>query len=133
MTTETWIGSVEMNLATLASLVTQQSMDWGQRFNQLADMTTANTRAIADLRAATDTNTRAIAELNEAINRLIQAIDARFADLDQKLEQYTDGLMGMIDQGIDTAIAQRISPLETSITGLRLELQRLIERLNPPD
>ncbi|GAB4356520.1 MAG: hypothetical protein Fur0042_25840 [Cyanophyceae cyanobacterium] len=131
MTTETRIGSVEMNLATLASLVTQQSMDWAQRFNQLANLTADNTRAIADLKTATEANAHAIADIHAAIDRLTQAMDARLADLDQKLEQYTDGLMGMIDQGIDTAIARRIEPLEASVTGLRLEVQRLIERLNP--
>lgn len=148
MTTETRLATVEAQLQSLTGHMLGLSnahLQQTERMNGLIDLTAANARAItelrtatdtnaraiAELRAATDANARAIAELKEAIERLTQAIDAKFADLDQKLEQYTDGLMGMIDQGLDAVIARRIEPMHADITGLRLEMQRLIERLNP--
>jgi len=118
MTTETRITTIEaqlqqltINVTTLASITTQQSFEWNQRFNHLAELVASNSKAIEGL-------TRAIESLNERIEQL-----------DQKLEERTDTLLEAIDRGIERAIAQTVAPLQNQITGLQTEMQRVIEIL----
>jgi len=122
MTTETRITTIEaqlqqltINVTTLASITTQQSFEWNQRFNHLAELVASNSKAIEGL-------TRAIESMNERIDRL-----------EQTLEERTDTLLQAIDRGIERAIAetvaQTVAPLQNQITGLQTEMQRVIEIL----
>jgi len=102
-------------VTTLASITTQQSFEWNQRFNHLAELVASNSKAIEGL-------TRAIESMNERIDRL-----------EQTLEERTDTLLQAIDRGIERAIAetvaQTVAPLQNQITGLQTEMQRVIEIL----
>jgi chromosome segregation ATPase len=118
MTTETRITTIEaqlqqltINVTTLASITTQQSFEWNQRFNHLAELVASNSKAIEGL-------TRAIESLNERIDRL-----------DQKLEERTDTLLEAINRGISQAF-EPFESLQAQITGLQTEMQRVIEMLS---
>ena len=115
MTTETRITTIEaqlqqltINVTTLASITTQQSFEWNQRFNHLADLVASNSRAI------------------EGLTRAIEVLNNRIEQLDQKLEERTDTLLEAIDRGI----SQAFEPLQAQITGLQTEMQRVIEILS---
>lgn len=132
MTTETRITTIEaqlqqltINITTLASITTQQSFEWNQRFNHLAELVASNSKAIEGL-------TRAIESMNERMDRLeqrVEQLDQSVNELDQKLEERTDTILQAIDRGIDRAIAETVAPLQNQITGLQTEMQRVIERL----
>lgn len=159
MTTETRLNTLEaqlqqltINVTTLASVTTQQSFDWNQRFSHLADLTAANTQAIA-------TNTQAIGELRLAISSLQQATEGlnnRIAQLEQVVDDRTDTFLGLFDQTfarIDqlqaasfarmdqmqsditalkadvTGLKADVTGLKTDVTGLKTEIQRVIEIL----
>jgi len=113
-------------VTTLASITTQQSFEWNQRFNHLAELVASNSKAIEGL-------TRAIESLNERMDRVeqrIEQLDQSVNELDQKLEDRTDSILQAIDRGIERAIAQTVEPLQNQITGLQTEMQRVIEMLS---
>ncbi|MBD2160272.1 hypothetical protein H6F46_06140 [Limnothrix sp. FACHB-1083] len=152
MTTETRLNTLEaqlqqltINVTTLASVTTQQSFDWNQRFSHLAELTAANTQAIT-------TNTQAIGELRLAINGLQQAIEGlnnRITQLEQIVDDRTDTFLGLFDQtfaridqlqaasfarmdqmqGDINTLKTDVTGLKTDVTGLKTEIQRVIEIL----
>lgn len=132
MTTEARVTTIEsqlqqltINVTTLASITTQQSFEWNQRFNHLAELVASNSKAIEAL-------TQAVISLNERMGRVEERLDRveqRIDQLDQKLEERTDTILEAIDRGIERAIAQTVAPLQNQITGLQTEMQRVIEIL----
>jgi chromosome segregation ATPase len=128
MTTEARVTTIESQLQQLTNTVitlAQSNASSAAHIAGLIEATAANTRAIDGLRQVTADLAQAIAALNERIDRVEQRID----QLDQKLEERTDTILEAIDRGIERAIAQTVTPLQSQITGLQTEMQRVIEIL----
>lgn len=105
-TLEAQLQQLTINVTTLASITTQQSFEWNQRFNHLAELVASNSKAIEGL-------TRAIEGLNERMDRLEQALEDR-----------TNTILEVIDRQ-----DAKITGLQADVTGLRTEMQRVIEIL----
>ena len=127
MTTETRISTIEaqlqqltINVTTLASVTTQQSFDWNQRFSHLAELTAANTQAIGELRLAIGGLQQTIEGLNNRITHLEQVVDDR-----------TDTFLGLFDQTFARIDQMQtdVTELKTDVKGLKTEIQRVIEIL----
>lgn len=110
-TLEAQLQQLTINVTTLASITTQQSFEWNQRFNHLAELVASNSKEI------------------EGLNERMDRVEQRIEQLDQKLEERTDTLIEAINRGIERAIAQTVEPLQNQITGLQTEMQRVIEIL----
>ncbi|MBD2555272.1 hypothetical protein H6G51_18455 [Limnothrix sp. FACHB-708] len=124
MTIEARVTTIESQLQQLTGTVmtlAQTNLSNASHIAGLIEATTSNTRAIDSLRQVTADLTQAIAALNERMDRVEQRIE----QLDQKLEERTDTILEAIDRGI----AQAFEPLQTQITGLQTEMQRVIEIL----
>ena len=124
MTIETRVTTIESQLQQLTGTVmtlAQTNLSNASHIAGLIEATASNTRAIDSLRQVTADLTQAIAALNEHMDRVEQRIE----QLDQKLEERTDTILEAIDRGI----AQAFEPLQTQITGLQTEMQRVIEIL----
>lgn len=118
MTIEARVTTIESQLQQLTGTVmtlAQTNLSNASHIAGLIEATASNTRAIESLRQVTADLTQAIAALNERIEQL-----------DQKLEERTDSILEAIDRGI----AQAFEPLQTQITGLQTEMQRVIEMLS---
>jgi len=125
MTIEARVTTIESQLQQLTGTVmtlAQTNLSNASHIAGLIEATASNTRAIDSLRQVTADLTQAIAALNERMDRVEQRIE----QLDQKLEERTDTILEAIDRGI----AQAFEPLQTQITGLQTEMQRVIEMLS---
>jgi chromosome segregation ATPase len=128
MTTEARVTTIESQLQQIASnlvMLSNAHVSNASHIAGLIEATATNTRAIDVLRQATADLAQAIAALNERMDRLEQRVE----QLDQKLEERTDSILEAIDRGIERAIAQTVEPLQSQITGLQTEMQRVIEIL----
>jgi uncharacterized coiled-coil protein SlyX len=139
MTTETRLTTLEaqlqqltINVTTLASVTTQQSFDWNQRFSHLAELTAANTQAIGELRLAINGLQQAIEGLNDRITHLEQVVEDRtntflglFDQTFARIDQLQAASFARMDQ-----MQGDITSLKTDVvTGLKTEIQRVIEIL----
>jgi chromosome segregation ATPase len=116
MTTEARVTTIESQLQQIASNLVM-----------LSNANVSNASHIAGLIEATSANTRAIAEMKGAIERLqqvtsnlaqvISALNERMDRLEQPLEDRTNTILEMIDRQ-----DVKITGLQTDVTGLRTEM-----------
>jgi chromosome segregation ATPase len=123
MTTEARVTTIESQLQQIASnlvMLSNANVSNASHIAGLIEATSANTRAIAEMKGAIE----ALQQVTSNLAQVISALNERMDRLEQTLEDRTNTILEMIDRQ-DT----KITGLQADVTGLRTEMQRVIEML----